>query len=100
MDISLLPGLGKVSNAYKSRLSADRSMLDGKTRATAKDQVELSDQARKLKQALKIVAESSAVRADEVSRLAKTIERGCYRVDPAKVADSILTKVQQYRRGV
>ena len=85
------PGLNGVLSAYAGRkVAAAESKRAARTKSAGGDQVILSQQARDLSRARKLVAQSSAVRADKVKRLAAEIAAGTYQVDPEAVAEKML----------
>lgn len=94
-------GVGGVIRAYtKQKVGLDNSKASDKARPSAKDQVELSARARDLKRAQEIVAASPVVRRDKVAELTKAIRQGRYRIEPDKVAESLLAQVREYCREV
>ena len=95
------PGVKGVLRAYGGQKVALKEPKDtAKTKAPGQDQVVLSAQARDLKQALAIVAKSSAVRKHKVAELTNAVRQGIYRVDPDKVAASLFTAVRECGREV
>ena len=91
------PGVNGVLRAYSGQKVTLKEPKDNaKTRAAGQDQVVLSARARDLKQALTIVATSRAVREGKVAELTTAIKEGSYRVDPDRVAASMLKTVREY----
>lgn len=94
-------GISGVLKAYTGQKVALNDSKDStKAKVTDKDELVLSRKARDLKRARDIVAKSSPVRKDKVEEITNAIQKGCYQVDPDKVAQRILATVRKYRQEV
>lgn len=91
------PGVNGVLRAYSGqKVTLKESKDNAKAKTVEQDQVVLSSQVRDLKQAMAIVATKSAVRESKVAELTIAIKEGRYKINPEKIADSILKTVRQY----
>jgi negative regulator of flagellin synthesis FlgM len=83
-------------NAYIRQAQQQKQPNNSKAisagRSTTTDQVELSDQARKLQQAVQQVQDGSDIRQDKVQQIKMEVEKGTYKVVGAQVATDMLNE--------
>jgi len=61
------------------------------------DLIHLSPQARLLQKASQIIAQTPEVRPEKVAALKEAVQSGIYRVDPRRVANSLIAQMLQER---
>jgi negative regulator of flagellin synthesis FlgM len=83
-------------NAYIRQAQQQQQTNDSKAiaggRSTATDQVQISDQARSLQQAVQHVQDGSDIRQDKVQEIKMEVEKGTYKVAGAQVATDMLNE--------
>lgn len=83
-------------NAYIRQAQQQKQPNDSKAitagRSTTTDQVELSDQAKKIQQAVQQVQDGSDIRQDKVQQIKMEVDKGTYKVVGAQVATDMLSE--------
>jgi flagellar biosynthesis anti-sigma factor FlgM len=83
-------------NAYIRQAQQQKQPNDSKAitagRSTTTDQVELSDQAKKIQQAVQQVQDGSDIRQDKVQQIKMEVDKGTYKVVGAQVATDMLNE--------
>ncbi len=83
-------------NAYIRQAQQHKQPIDSRAitagRSTTTDQVELSDQAKKIQQAVQQVQDGSDIRQDKVQQIKMEVEKGTYKVVGAQVATDMLNE--------
>jgi len=72
-----------------SKVSSDISRADG-TRGQTGAEIEISERAQLMKQAMELARNTPDVRKDKIESLKKSVKDGTYQVDSSKVADRLV----------
>jgi negative regulator of flagellin synthesis FlgM len=80
---------------YIKNVDASRKLSSGATQPPSKgdskgDKVELSDQAKQIQAATRLINAMPDVREDLVAQIREKISSGTYRIDPGKIAAAML----------
>ena len=88
-------GVNQLQNSEQTTAVETRTQ---KTEATQNaDNIQLSQRARLMQKASKVIAETPDVRQERVDSLREAVDQGSYPVDPQKVANSMIANLLMER---
>ena len=96
MKITDIQGAG-VSQLQNEQANAVESRVNKTETTQNTDNIQLSQRARLMQKASKVIADTPDVRQDMVDPLKEAVDQGSYPVDPQKVANSMIANMLMER---
>lgn len=87
----------EVRQLQNEQASAVESRVNKTETTQNADNIELSQRARLMQKASKVIADTPDVRQERVDPLKEAVDAGSYPVDPAKVANSMIANMLMER---